>query len=296
MSWAHFDDGRPYFTMKLVKGRTLAALLKERTDPAHDLPRFLAIFEQVCQTMAYAHARGVIHRDLKPLNIMVGAFGEVQVMDWGLAKVLPQGGTADEPQPQPGEAAVSVIRTVAQRLGRRQVTGRAPHWARRPTWRRSRPVATSRRSTSAPTSSGWGRSCARSSRVSRLTPGRRHEAILRKAIRGDTADALRRLDNCGADAELVALARHCLAAEPEERPREAGEVARRMTAYLSGVQERLRAAELARAAEEARAEEAQATAAAAERARRPKKRGPRRRGQRQLRPTGEPGQNGGHVG
>ena len=107
-----FGDRRPYFTMKLVKGRTLAALLKERAGPAHDLPRFLGIFEQVCQTMAYAHARGVIHRDLKPSNIMVGSFGEVQVMDWGLAKVLPQGGTADEPRPDPDEAAVSVIRTV----------------------------------------------------------------------------------------------------------------------------------------------------------------------------------------
>jgi serine/threonine-protein kinase len=92
-------------------------------------------------------------------------------------------------------------------------------------------------------------------------------AILRKAMRGDTADALRRLDNCGADAELVALARHCLTAEAEQRPRNAGEVARHMTAYLSGVQERLRAAERARAAEEARGEEARATAAAAERAR-----------------------------
>ena len=89
-------DRRPYFAMKLVKGRTLAALLGERTGPAQDLPRFLGIFEQVCQTMAYAHARGVVHRDLKPSNVMVGTFGEVQVMDWGLAKVLAQGGIADE--------------------------------------------------------------------------------------------------------------------------------------------------------------------------------------------------------
>src|SRR5205823_1900838 len=54
----------------------------------HDLPRFVAVFGQVCQALAYAHSQGVLHRDLKPQNVMVGAFGEVQVMDWGLAKVL----------------------------------------------------------------------------------------------------------------------------------------------------------------------------------------------------------------
>jgi tetratricopeptide (TPR) repeat protein/tRNA A-37 threonylcarbamoyl transferase component Bud32 len=84
-------DGRPYFTMKLVRGRTLAALLADRLDPLADLSRFLRVFEQVCQTIAFAHSRCVIHRDLKPANIMVGAFGEVQVMDWGLAKMLKSG-------------------------------------------------------------------------------------------------------------------------------------------------------------------------------------------------------------
>src|SRR5262249_36407052 len=70
-----FADRRPYFAMKLVKGQTLAALLAGRPSPSESLPRFLSIFEQVCQTVAYAHARGVIHRDLKPSNVMVGSFG-----------------------------------------------------------------------------------------------------------------------------------------------------------------------------------------------------------------------------
>jgi serine/threonine-protein kinase len=81
-------DGRPLFAMKLIEGHTLAEFLRARPSPQADLPRFLKIFEQIAQTLAYAHSEGVIHRDLKPSNIMVGAFGEVQVMDWGLARRL----------------------------------------------------------------------------------------------------------------------------------------------------------------------------------------------------------------
>src|SRR5262249_35980389 len=83
-------DGRPFLAMKLIKGSTLEYILKQRPDPSTERGRLLAIFEAVCQAVGYAHAHRVIHRDLKPANVMVGAFGEVQVMDWGLAKVLGQ--------------------------------------------------------------------------------------------------------------------------------------------------------------------------------------------------------------
>ena len=85
-------DGRPFLAMKLIKGETLDKLLKSRTDPSVDRGQFVAAFEQMCQAVGYAHAQGIVHPDLKPANVMVGAFGEVQVMDWGLAKVV---GTAD---------------------------------------------------------------------------------------------------------------------------------------------------------------------------------------------------------
>lgn len=90
-------DDRPFFVMKLIQGRTLGELFGARRDLADDRSRFLAIFEQVALTIAYVHARGVIHRDLKPSNIMVGAFGEVQVADWGLAKVLGRAEPAADP-------------------------------------------------------------------------------------------------------------------------------------------------------------------------------------------------------
>ena len=104
-------DGRPFLAMKLIKGETLEELLKRRADPAEGRGRFVATFEQVCQAVAYAHAHDVIHRDLKPANVMVGAFAEVQVMDWGLAKVLRvRPGERADPQETTAPTAVRSLR------------------------------------------------------------------------------------------------------------------------------------------------------------------------------------------
>jgi len=81
------DDGRIFYAMKLVQGKRL----DQSAGGAASMSDLLRIFQKVCEAVAFAHARGVIHRDLKPENIMVGPFGEVLVMDWGVAKLLSAG-------------------------------------------------------------------------------------------------------------------------------------------------------------------------------------------------------------
>jgi len=83
-------EGRLYFVMKLVKGRDLRAILGlvRAGQEGWTRTRALGVILKVCEAMAYAHSKGVVHRDLKPGNVMVGRFGEVYVMDWGLAHVV----------------------------------------------------------------------------------------------------------------------------------------------------------------------------------------------------------------
>ena len=87
-------DGRLWYTMTEVRGQTLEAEVPKRGGGSGDLRRRIDLLRRVCEAMAYAHAQGVVHRDLKPANIMVGPFGEVLVMDWGIARIL---GQPDDP-------------------------------------------------------------------------------------------------------------------------------------------------------------------------------------------------------
>jgi serine/threonine protein kinase len=255
-------DGRPYFSMKLIKGRTLAKLLKDRSNPGHELPRFVKIFEQVAQTVAYAHARGVIHRDLKPLNIMVGKFGEVQVMDWGLAKVVGASHTetllytARTAMPSPSESPADSHQTQAG-----TVLGTPAYMS--PEQARGDVEQLDER----------GDVFALGSILCEILTGRAAyvglevHAVIEMARKGELNDALAALDRCGAEPDLIALAKKCLMVNPFDRPSDAGMVAKSVSEHLTGVQERLRQTEMEKSAAEARAVEARATLKAERRAR-----------------------------
>ena len=258
-----FGDARPYFTMKLVKGQTLAGLLAARPAPS-------------------------IRAAPVPGDVPPGG------PDDGLRPCAGRG----PPRPQAVEHHGGAVRRGAgDGLGPGQ--GPAPRRRRRRSGRSE--TATSRRRSSR-RRGATRRSTARAGSVlgtpSYMAPeqadgqiervderadvfalgsilceiltgrpaftGRSSDDVLRSARRADLSGAFARLEACGADDELVHLARACLAPARDDRLRDAQAVADRMQAYLDGVHRRIREAELARAAEAARAEEARATAAAAE--------------------------------
>ena len=107
-------EGRAFFTMTRLHGSSLAELLAQRsTDPAArdqlTLPRLLRIAMQVGYALAFAHARGVVHRDVKPANVVIGDFGEVRLMDWGIAKVV----VAPDEAASPASARAGTVALIA---------------------------------------------------------------------------------------------------------------------------------------------------------------------------------------
>jgi phosphate binding protein len=250
-------DGRPFLAMKRVYGQTLATLLRSSDEQLPDTRRLLAIFQQVCQTLAYAHAAGVLHRDLKSANVMVGAFDEVQVMDWGLSKLLDDGGATDDADLDPAGPAttdpdVSPMLPCPQSADagshRGEVKGTVAYMA--PEQANGEVEQVDERCDVF----GLG------AILCEILTGKppyvgTTEEVLRQAKAGDLQAMQARLNACGAEEDLRCLVERCLAPALEDRPRNAGEVARAMAAYLASVDQRLREAEVAKAAAQARAEE-----------------------------------------
>jgi serine/threonine protein kinase/lipopolysaccharide biosynthesis regulator YciM len=249
-------DGRPFLAMKLIRGTTLADILQHRTDPAADRGQLLGIFEGVCQAVGYAHAHRVLHRDLKPANVMVGAFGEVQVMDWGLAKVLGEetpaiaetlatettrAWTEFSPTPETGSLtqAGSLVGTAAY-IAPEQAAGELDKVDQR--------------------ADVFGLGAILAVILTGQPPyvGDTFESVRVQAVRGKLEDCFARLDACGVEPELLALCKRCLAFEPAERPADAGAVAQAVAGLRAAADERARRAEL----ERVRLEGEQATALA----------------------------------
>ncbi len=239
-------DGLPFFTMKLVRGRTLEEILGQRHSHTDDHLKLLTIFEQICQTLAFAHSRNVIHRDLKPANIMVGAFGEVQVMDWGLAKVL----RADAEWPAElsqlagaSDARIATIRDDSED-SQSQVGSVFGTLAYMPPEQAAGQIDQLDQR-----SDVFGLGAILCELLTGQPPftGNIRQRLHATGSNGSIDEACERLDNCEADQVLIDLAKQCLSSSPADRPDDASQVAEAIKTYLGSLDARRRAAELAAA-------------------------------------------------
>ncbi len=231
-------DGKPFLAMKLVEGRTLESLIRDGRATLD----VTGVFEAIAQAIGYAHSRGVIHRDLKPSNVMVGSFGEVQVMDWGLAKVL--AGKRPEPaewhrthRPTPDVSSGTVVGCAMGTpayMPPEQATG-----------------SLEKVNEASDVFGLGGILCAMLTGQAPFD-GTDAESTRELAAKGALGGAYRRLDESGAEPALVALAKRCLSADPANRPANGDEVARIVAKLRVDADNRAEQAQLARAVSEAR--------------------------------------------
>lgn len=236
--------GRPFFVMKLVKGKSLAELLAARSSASEDLPRLLNIFQAVCQTLSYVHACGVIHLDMKPANIMVGAFGEVHLMDWGLALAKDDfkrsaGGHSfkieEDQMNQQAETAASIVPGISASSAKIDAPVNVVRGT--PAYMSPEQARGFHASISSDIFGLGGILC-------EILTGRPPYCgisfwdVCFKATKADLTETYSTLIESGADGVLVRLAMKCLSPEPESRPANAGVVASELTIYIESLLQR----------------------------------------------------------
>ncbi|MCB9758439.1 MAG: SUMF1/EgtB/PvdO family nonheme iron enzyme [Alphaproteobacteria bacterium] len=224
-------DGRVFFTMKEIRGRTLLDVIKERHAPGAEtswtLRRLIDALRRCCEAVAFAHDRGVLHRDIKPANIMLGEYGEVLLLDWGLARAQ---GPVDAPDQLSGELPEAAGVT---RVGG---VGGTPAYMP-PEQAEGDPAAiTAAADVYALGSTLYHLLCG-------VAPfdGAAHSALAALLLGPPPPVDQRRPDAPPMPEELVAVCTRAMARAPEDRYPNAGALAVELTAWLDGARKRERA-------------------------------------------------------
>lgn len=229
--------GRGYIVMKLVRGESMSQRMKARKHPEEKRGELLAIFQRICETVAYAHNLGVVHGDMKPQNVLLGEFGEVLVTDWGFARIL-----ANARLSGATPLASSVVAGTPAYMAPEQANGQQDAIDQR--------------------TDVFTLGATLCQILTGLPPYAGDENSARRAAQlGALDDAHRRLDEVRTDTELVALTRECLQMNRDLRPKDASVLASRLARHAASIAERIQQRDL-------EAAEARVRAAAAKRQRR----------------------------
>jgi serine/threonine-protein kinase len=210
----HSIDGRPFHVMKLIDGATLTELMNQRRVP---LARLLSVFAKTCEIVAFAHSRDIVHLDLKPSNVMVGAFGEVNVMDWGLARYCEALHESARNDDSIGEdvdkvdTAKSPVRGTPAYMSPEQAHGKQLDQR----------------------TDVFGLGCILCEILTGSPPYNSDAPtkVFRDAASARLTNAYRRLDSTGVDDSLICLAKQCLQSNPDRRPANAWIVAKVVLDY-----------------------------------------------------------------